>query len=373
LNKVRVVWIFFILFFFNATIPACEKSPPPKTELGGPVTLAFPDNGAYVGAYVEFGETEDDVTLESIEKFEKLAKKHQAIIAFSNYWGEQTFPKKKIQIIIRHHAIPLIYWFPWDKPYIQGNPPDKFNNNAIIAGEWDSYIDQWVDTIKEIEHPVLVSWGLEMNGDWFPWSGYFYGAKTLVDSGFQGPETYKKAYRHVVDRARARGCSNILWGFHVNFYMVPEEPWNDLTHYYPGSDYVDWLGMSTYGKQTTDNPWLTFDESMDMAYEELCEQDTSKPILVAEWGVGEFPMAGNKAQWISDALKSMQNRYTRVRAAVYWHERWLNSNGYYSNLRINSSPEALSAYQQGISDPFWLDQPQYVPHKGAQRQPAPAH
>ena len=43
-----------------------------------------------------------------------------------------------------------------------------------------------------------------------------------------------------------------------------------------------------------------------------------------------------------------------MKAAVYWHERWQNADQSYSNLRVNSSIEALDAYRKGIANPDWL-------------------
>ena len=45
----------------------------------------------------------------------------------------------------------------------------------------------------------------------------------------------------------------------------------------------------------------------------------------------------------------MKTKLPRVKAAVYWHERWQNDDQTYSNLHINSSPEALDAYRKGVS------------------------
>ena len=36
------------------------------------------------------------------------------------------------------------------------------------------------------------------------------------------------------------------------------------------------------------------------------------------------------------------------------HERWQNDDQTYSNLHINSSPEALAAYRTGVANPYWL-------------------
>ena len=57
----------------------------------------------------------------------------------------------------------------------------------------------------------------------------------------------------------------------------------------------------------------------------------------------------------------MRTRYPRLKAAVYWHERWQNDDNSYSNLRANSSVEALEAYRKGVADPAWLGYPIWRP------------
>jgi hypothetical protein len=76
--------------------------------------------------------------------------------------------------------------------------------------------------------------------------------------------------------------------------------------------------------------------------------------MIAEWATAEFPHAGDKAKWIREAFEIMRNKLPRVKAEVYWHERWQNEDNSYSNLRVNSSPESLAAYRRAIADPYWL-------------------
>ena len=362
-------------------LAGCKPAPPVQPKDLGPVTLAVPQHGAYTGAYMDFGDNEDDVSLETIESFERLVGKHQAIVASSSYWGEQSFPTANLNIIWRHGSIPLVFWSPWDRPYDQNAGWDRFALPYILEGKWDAYIDRWADAARAFGHPILVSFANEMNGTWFPWSGWFYGGDKPVPGTpspytipgkaypqgkpgpFAGPEMFKKAYRHVVDRVRARGASNIQWVFHPVNYSIPQLPWNFIGQYYPGPDYVDWLGLSVYGKQFDDDAWCPFMPLLDWPYAEICALDPTKPIMLAEWGVGEYPNAGSKPEFIRDALGTLQSRYPRVKAAVFWHERWQNLSGNYSNLRANSSPESLAAYRRGVADPFWLDKPLLVPAK----------
>jgi len=344
-------------------LTSCKKQALQTAHIdpNGAVEVVIPEHGAYTGAFMDFGDEEDDVTLEMIEDFETMVGKHQAIIASSSYWGEQTFPTSNLNVIWRHGSLPLVFWSPWDKPYEQNRGPDRFGLFEIINGRWDAYIDKWADAARAFGHPMIVAFGVEMNGDWFPWSGIYYGGDEWVNErkNWMGPENFKAAYRHVVDRVRARGATNIKWMFHTNNYSYPMDTWNFAPAYYPGSDYVDWLGLSVYGQQFKDEPNPGIGSLVDWPYQEMCGLDPNKPIMIAEWATGEFPHSINepgiyKPEWIKQALELFRARYPRIKAAVYWHERWQNADQSYSNLRVNSSVESLNAYRQGVANPDWL-------------------
>jgi hypothetical protein len=334
-----------------------------RETTAGSLALVLPPEGVYTGAYVDFGEGESEVTYDRLLAFERLTGKALAVVACGNFWGDQTFPDKTVRIVSGYGAVPFLFWSPWDKPYNEGQKPDQFGLREILAGKWDKYIDDWADAARRYGKPLLVAWGLEMNGTWFPWSGFFYGRGKVVGHQdgltlYQGPELYKRAYRYVIDRVRARKATNILWGFHVNNFSAPSAPWNQISNYYPGSDYVDWLGLSVYGMMERAEGWAEFGHMMAEPYAEICKLDAEKPVFVAEWGVGEYP-PGDKAGFIATALRDIPEKYRRVRLAVYWHERWENKDGSFSNLRVNSSPEALKAYRNGIASPLWIGRPRF--------------
>jgi Glycosyl hydrolase family 26 len=338
---------------------ATTPSSPTQTEATAAQRLAIPDRGAYTGAYLDFGDHEDEVTLEKIESFRALVGKRQAIIGFSNYWGRGHFPRAQVQIVNNAGAVSLIYWNPWGR---QGETEEtRFDIASIEAGRWDPYIDAWAAEARAFGKPLLVSWGLEMNGNWFLCSGIFHGAGEPVPGTdpplLQGPEAFKRAYRHVVDRVRAAGALNISWVFHVNNTSDPDEPWNHMASYYPGGTYVDWLAMSAYGTQFPGEDWISVKQAILDHYGELAAVDPDKPILLAEWGVAEFPKRGDKGLWIAEALDAMEHRMPRLKGAVFWHERWQNGDLTYSNLRVNSSLGALNAYRTGIARPFWIAEP----------------
>ena len=81
--------------------------------------------------------------------------------------------------------------------------------------------------------------------------------------------------------------------------------------------------------------------------------------MLAEWGIGEFPKSGDKAQWITDAFHIMKTRFPRLKAAVFWSERWENDDGTYSNLRVASSPERSKPIEEVWPPHSGWDRPIY--------------
>jgi len=333
--------------------------------------LQIPSQGAYTGAYVDFGDGEDHVTREALEGFENLTGKPMTIVAFGSFWGRQNFPSDQVALVRGYGAVPLLFWSPWDEPFDENHGPDKYSLTEILAGKWDGYIDAWADAAAKVPSQFFVSFACEMNGTWFPWSGSYYGKgpPTAGDpknpATWPGPETFKKAWRYVVNRVRARGATNILWVFQPNNYSDPPgySLWNQAAAYYPGPEYVDWLALSVYGKQTAneeDDKWCGFEKLLQWPYQQISKLDPQKPIMLAEWGVAESHVPGeDKAGWIAEGFSEMSTLYPRLKAAVFWHERWANADGSYSNLRANSSRASLKAYRDGVANPFWLGRPEW--------------
>lgn len=154
---------------------------------------------------------------------------------------------------------------------------------------------------------------------------------------------------------RAQGARNVTWVFHVNADSTPSARWNSMKAYYPGDDYIDWIGVSAYGAQTTADSWESFTAVLDRAYPELAAISRRKPLMIAEFGVVENPAKGNKGGWISGALDAIAaRRYARIKGVSYWHSNWQNEDGTHSQMRIDSSPGALAAYRAGISRPTFV-------------------
>lgn len=314
-------------------------------------------DGAYLGAYAMFGEQEDTVTKARLNRYESLAGQKLSWVRFSNWWGRKKFPTRQVRLVQSRGALPDIHWAPWPK-WSEGKSHKRYKLQRIIAGEWDAYIKRWMGDARQAGGDIFVEFGVEMNGNWFnDWDGAHNGGGRRDGFGSpkkpDGPERYAAAYRRIVDIARQAGAGNVSFGFHVNAPGIPDAGWNSFANYYPGDDYIDWVGMSIYGAQECDEEWAEPRQLIGSAYRELKAMAPSKPIYIGEGGVAECPKLGSKPKWIHDFFRLIRTDFPGIKAVNYWHERWENSDGSTSNLRIDSSPRTKRAFRREAANPYW--------------------
>ncbi|BAO45209.1 glycoside hydrolase family 26 protein [Thiolapillus brandeum] len=257
--------------------------------LGG--KLAPPEEGIYHAAFADLGGTEDQVDARRIHDFETLAGKPMAWVYFSNNWyADIRFPINEVALINNMGKLPFIRMMPRSN-FHEGGPDPVYTLQGIIDGAFDDELVQWGRDAAATGIPLLVEFGTEMNGDWFPWNGrYNGGAETggYGDPGLaDGPERFRDAYRHIIELCDAQGADNITWFFHVDAYGAPEADWNQPRNYYPGDQYIDWLGVSVYGPQEAGEEYQEFEEILGDVYPVL-RSLADKPIAVLEFAVTEL-------------------------------------------------------------------------------------
>lgn len=319
-----------------------------------------PDYGVYHTAFSQFFSPNGYITKAEVKNFEKLAGKKIAWLNFSNEWFDGIkFPEESVMNIYSQGSIPSVRLLP--RTSYKNNYDKTYSLEKILAGEIDNELISWAQDAKKLGIPIMVDFGAEPNGDWFPWCGYYNGAGTTSDYGDKnlpdGPEIFRDAYRHVIDLFKKEKADNITWVFHLNAFPGPNEDWNKFKYYYPGDEYIDWIGVSIYGPQKWNDPFVKFVDMLDKIYTELCEISKDKPLAILEFGVADYLPNINKAQWIQDALYAVTlPEYNRIKAIGWWNSTWWNDDGTMSAIQIDSSPESLRFYKEGIAQPFFIEQ-----------------
>ena len=320
------------------------------------VKIAVPKNGeVYFGAFPDFGGEENIVTRERIEAFQSLSQKKIAWAPFSQHWFKgMDYPKESIHTIHDMDIIPYVRFLP-RSTLKQFEIEENFTLEKIINGNFDRELRLWAKEAKKDNIPIIMDFALEMNGNWFGWSGIFNGKDTKAGYGnvshYDGAERYRDAYRHIIDIFREEDVNHITWFFHPTVMTTPKEAWNAPVHYYPGDDYIDWIGISLYGAfHPGENYWDSFREILSDNYRSILEISTKKPFAILELGVTDHHTLGSKDVWLKEAFDTILSQdYVHFDAITYWHENWDN-NGILTSLRIDSSVKTLKSFRSAISN-----------------------
>jgi len=252
-------------------------------------------------------------------------------------------------------------------PYIDIHPSTNGDDSIphlleIINGDFDGYIQNWAVEAKAYGKPLWVCFDGEMNGDWHNGSGAANGGATLDGYGDttkpDGPEVYIDAWRHIHDIFTAVGADNVAWVWSVNNHDWPHEPWNKFQNYYPGDDYVDWLGVDGYNWNRTEYAgWQSFQQVFDNQEDEYSNSfnrlraiSTEKPIIIAEFACAHELKANGrrKSVWITDAFNLLKTTYPYVKCFIWFNmdkeENWL----------IDSAGD--KAPRAALSDPYFVSE-----------------
>ncbi len=248
----------------------------------------------YFASFPDFCGEEDCVSEERISNYENLVNKDIAWAYFSNNWnGSIVFPYNEVTTIINFGKTPFIRMMARSE-FEEYRIDPNWNLLDIIDGKHDVALTAWFEEAKAIQNNLLVEFGTEVNGFWFSWNGLYYGSGTVDGYGDNsypdGPEIFRDAYRHIIDLCNDVGADNITWFYHFDVNNDPEEEWNDPVYYYPGDDYIDWLGVSIYGPFQRGDKYndLLPSDLLEKAHGKFTEISKNKPYAILEFGVTEL-------------------------------------------------------------------------------------
>jgi hypothetical protein len=246
----------------------------------------------YHSSFPDFGGTEDEVSAERIDRFENDAKKEIAWAYFSNNWMDSlVFPENSVDIIKNEGKTPFIRLM-FRSVFEENQVDPKYRMTDLVNGIYDAAIIAWANEARDCGTDLLAEFGTEVNGIWFPWNGSYYGSGTTNGYGDpdypDGPEIFRDAYRHLIALCDQQGADNITWFYHFDVNDDPEEWWNYPTYYYPGDEYIDWIGVSTYGPFQRGDEYVEPKDLILKAYNRMLEVSANKPYAVLEFGITEL-------------------------------------------------------------------------------------
>jgi hypothetical protein len=258
----------------------------------------------YLGVF----EPDAPTSYAQVDEFAQAINWQPNLVSYYSAWGTP-FQAGFASSATKHGALTLVQI-----------DPKNVSLAKIAAGRYDPYLRSYAAAVKDFRAQVVLSFGHEMNGNWYSWSNRHTPAKVFV-----------AAWKHVVTVFRDAGATNATWLWTVNVIdqhntipIVSPKPW------WPGRGYVDWVGIDGYYYQSSQDFSQVFGPTV-AAVREL----TGDPILISETGVA--PSAGQPAK-ISDLFNG-------VRSFGLMGFVWFDENTQGRVWRINS-PAAFQAFGQ---------------------------
>jgi beta-mannanase len=247
--------------------------------------------------------------------------------------------------------LPFLTWE--SRPIAAGNDavvdPD-YELSTIIDGDHDAYLTRWADALVANGLPLAIRLDHEMNGNWYPWA-------EGVNGNEQGE--YVEMWRHVHDLFEARGANELVAWVWAPTRVEGTPTKNRSLEYteslYPGDDYVDWVGLTGYLRNSPETPQSgdfqgTFGKTLDQL-----RQITTKPIVLAEMGAAELGSTkdAQKPRWIDSLFAELAKPENDDIVGFSWFNltaTTVSSGSYLTNdWRITSRQDSLDAFRRGIA------------------------
>jgi beta-mannanase len=230
--------------------------------------------------------------------------------------------------------------------------PNGIRFTDVSSGKEDGYLHKVAASMLAYPYKLHVRPWPEMNAKWSTWQPTADGGKANGGT----PAQFVAAWRYLVTFFHRRGVKNLKFVFNPDSSNWPDN--TPVSSIWPGSDYVDLLGIDGYnwGNGGGGNTWRTFDTIFTEMYTILIALDSVHPVWITETGSKEpqaeddwlYPKESapidpdnNKGTWINHMMSSRM--FPRVEGIVWFNKKKER------DWRLESSSDSLNAIRSYIS------------------------
>lgn len=213
----------------------------------------------------------------------------------------------------------------------------------ILEGKYDDYLDKLAESFNEYDYPVLFRLNNEMNGEWVWYSAHKVGKDT---------DLFIECWRYIYDKFKEHGVDNLIFVWNPNEKSFPNFAYNHYLNYYPGNEYVDVVGLTSYntGNYYQGETWRSFSEAYDHFYYDYVKH-FKHPMMITEFSGAS--QGGNKSQWFDDMFNRISS-YDRIKLAVLWNGQDYDMSKpektVSRNYRLDLEPDVIESVKRGLQN-----------------------
>jgi mannan endo-1,4-beta-mannosidase len=278
--------------------PSPGKSKDPGKAAKKHHPLGQPGSGAFVGLAVN-----SDIA-GSVRSFHHATGVHPAMVEIYSNFGS-AFPSLQAGRVRGQGSTPFIQWNPRSAPL-----------GLIAQGQYNRYVRHFARAVKTFGSQIVLSFGHEMNGTWYPW-GRLHAT----------PQQFIEAWRHIHSLFARKHVTNVIWSWDPSHGGAPASQW------WPGSRYVDWIGIDGYLR-----PGQTYSGIFSQQLANI-RSVTSRPAFIAETAVAPGP---GQARQIRGLFKGM--RHDHLMGLVWFDINRLKA------WRLEGRPPAVRAFRSSVTN-----------------------
>ncbi|MBQ4818548.1 glycosyl hydrolase [Aquimarina sp. MMG016] len=256
----------------------------------------------------------------------------------------------------------------------------------VGQGQWDNHIKRLASFCKKYsDRAIYLRIAYEFDGNW--------------NVGYENRSNYINAYKRVVDVMRAEGVTNVAYVWQSSASPIDdvldiqfgEGNFGDIQSWYPGDDYVDWMGISwfvTPDEGTTVLPGIP--TQREKANEVVSfARSKNKPVYIAESTPQGYDLVnttdcnisnvwdGTAAQgcismsagqiwneWFAPFFEYIYNNKDVIRQVHYINANWEDdtalfgqgnrANGYWGRAGVHVNTTIANNWNTEVSKPVWL-------------------
>ena len=282
----------------------------------------IPADGCYLGAYIEL----DCATGGDIDDFESIiGRPHASYFRYVGYGSP--FPFRWVREMHERGILPHIAWEP---------------NNGLDPVRDDDYLRGWAEAAARTGGPVFLRYASEMNGTWQAYSG--------------NPAEFIEKWRSVA-RVMREIAPNVIM-----VWCPFATPQRTITEYYPGDEWVDWVGVNIYSvhhydgditKPAVDDPR----EQLRYVYDLYADR---KPIAICEYAATHFCAACNSdvtdfgLQQMTRLYEALPTQFPRVKMIAWFCVDTVGTGLASNNYSLTASREFAERYRELVGDSYFL-------------------
>ncbi len=221
----------------------------------------------------------------------------------------------------------------------------------VNVNEYENYVKNYIDNLAARGEDILLVFGKEMN----------------IDDNFLDEQVFIDCFRYVADYAHTKENIAMVWAPNDTGGLDTR-----LIDFYPGDEYVDWIGCSLYSM-----PYFTGDKNAGegsnigfimgpyanpvmrakVIHNFMVENNIQKPVFITEGGIGyQSPDGEDFTDWALQQLRKYYGELVRVYPEFKCIVAFNNyvATGDYYRYDMGANPELLKNMQMLTSDPIYI-------------------